>query len=543
MLSQRLGAAEVPGRLPARPDLADPGRADGRAPSRTSPAAGCCSTSSPAARATSSARTATSSTRTSATSAATSSSTIVRRLWTGETVDFDGRAPPGRGRRARSSSPTRSRRSTSAAPRRPPADVAAKHADVYLTWGEPPAAVAEKIALDPRARRASRAASSASASACTPSPATPPRRPGPRPTACSTGIDDDDDRRRSRTGLKRSESEGQQRMLALNGGCTRRPRDLPQPLGRRRPGPRRRRHRAGRQPRARSPTGSRSTPRSASTSSCSRLPAPRGAPTGSARACCPMLEQRGLWTHPAPGRRHRVGAVRRASGPRHDAPASPSWSATPSRARAPSRPRLHLADRAGRRRPRRRPGRPSARSCSTGRTPRVTELVERGRRRRLWSSSPARPTRRPTPGCSRSFLDRFAAAPGLAASPRTADARRRRRSTRSRPSTRCARCSSSSARRCRPAGSTSSTPSTTTPRRTTRWLATAQPLLPTLPAPARTLTGVVRMTAPRLTTTQRPRPRSAPARRVRRLPQRGRRRRGLGDGAADRHRRSRRSPR
>ena len=32
-------------------------------------------------------------------------------------------------------------------------DVAAKHADVYLTWGEPPEAVAREDRVDPQARR------------------------------------------------------------------------------------------------------------------------------------------------------------------------------------------------------------------------------------------------------------------------------------------------------------------------------------------------------------------------------------------------------
>ena len=59
----------------------------------------------------------------------------------------------------------------------------------------------------------------------------------------------------------------------------------------------------------------------------------------------PILEQRGRWTHPAPTTRHVVGPVRRrrAARPRRDAPASPSWSATPSRGRGRSRPRRHLA--------------------------------------------------------------------------------------------------------------------------------------------------------------------------------------------------------
>ncbi len=50
-----------------------------------------------------------------------------------------------RGRRPRPAPRPAAARSTSAAPRRRPLEVAAQHADVYLTWGEPPAAVAEKI--------------------------------------------------------------------------------------------------------------------------------------------------------------------------------------------------------------------------------------------------------------------------------------------------------------------------------------------------------------------------------------------------------------
>src|SRR3954468_18013080 len=68
---------------------------------------------------------------------------IVRRLWTGEAVDFAGEHYDVRGGRL-------------VAPPQWPAiylggssaeavDVAAEHADVYLTWGEPPAQVAEKL--------------------------------------------------------------------------------------------------------------------------------------------------------------------------------------------------------------------------------------------------------------------------------------------------------------------------------------------------------------------------------------------------------------
>ena len=61
-------------------------------------------------------------------------------------------------------------------------DVAVDTVDKYLTWGEPPAQVAEKIA---RVRRwpPSAGASSPSASGCTSSSARPMRRPGRRPTS------------------------------------------------------------------------------------------------------------------------------------------------------------------------------------------------------------------------------------------------------------------------------------------------------------------------------------------------------------------------
>ena len=152
-------------------------------PSRTSPAAGCCSTSSPAARPTSSVPTATSSTRTRATRAATSSWTIVRRLWAGETVTFAGRAPPGRERQAPAAARPGARRSTSAAPRR----------RRETSRPSTPTSTSPGASRPPRSRRRStgsaawprsRAASCRSASASTRSPATPPRRPGPRPTAC-----------------------------------------------------------------------------------------------------------------------------------------------------------------------------------------------------------------------------------------------------------------------------------------------------------------------------------------------------------------------
>jgi alkanesulfonate monooxygenase len=69
---------------------------------------------------------------------------IVRGLWAGETVDYDGKhlqvARAALGRQAEPVPPIYFAGSS------PPAlDVAAKHADVYLTWGEPPDQVAEKL--------------------------------------------------------------------------------------------------------------------------------------------------------------------------------------------------------------------------------------------------------------------------------------------------------------------------------------------------------------------------------------------------------------
>ena len=105
------------------------------------------------------------------------------------------------------------------------------------------------------------------------------------------------------------------------------------------------------------------------------------------------------------------------------------------------------------------------------------------------------------------------------------------------PSTGCARCSSRSARPCRPVGSTSSTPSTTT--RGVRRVARDRAAAPADPARSRPLPGgVVRMTATPSPDHRPPGPRPAhPARRVRRVPVRGRRRRRVGGGPAHRARR------
>lgn len=112
---------------------------------------------------------------------------VVRTLWTGETVNYSGKYYQVEDAvLAQIPDPLPEiyfGGSSEAAGR-----VAAKHVDVYLTWGEPP---------EPSARRSNGSASSqqtkgvkdrsASASGCTRSLATPPKRRGPRPIACSQG--------------------------------------------------------------------------------------------------------------------------------------------------------------------------------------------------------------------------------------------------------------------------------------------------------------------------------------------------------------------
>jgi len=145
---------------------------------------------------------------------------IVRRLWTGETVDFSGKHLRVEGARLQQlpdpvpeiyfggSSPAAGA-------------VAAEHADVYLTWGEPPEAVAAKIAWI-RELAASTGRQR-------------PIRFGLRVHVINrdsaaeawaeadrllAGIDEAAIAR-VQAGLRRSESEGQRRMLALNGGTKR----------------------------------------------------------------------------------------------------------------------------------------------------------------------------------------------------------------------------------------------------------------------------------------------------------------------------------
>ncbi len=141
--------------------------------------------------------------------------TIVRRLWTGEPVTFDGehlRVEDAVLQQVPDPLPPVYFGGSSPAAGR----VAAKHVDVYLTWGEPPAAVAEKVAwirrlaeaegrqirfgirLHTIARDTSEAAWAEA-------------------DRLLAGISEEDIRR-VQDGLKRSESVGQQRMLDLNRG-------------------------------------------------------------------------------------------------------------------------------------------------------------------------------------------------------------------------------------------------------------------------------------------------------------------------------------
>ena len=105
---------------------------------------------------------------------------IVTRLWRGQIVSHDGRHLRVTGARlARRPDPVPplyfGGSSAEAGP------VAARHADVYLTWGEPPAAVDAKLRWMDRLARAP-GARSGTGSGCTSSPGTPRTRRGCRPT-------------------------------------------------------------------------------------------------------------------------------------------------------------------------------------------------------------------------------------------------------------------------------------------------------------------------------------------------------------------------
>lgn len=140
---------------------------------------------------------------------------IVRRLWTGDEVTFAGRhlrveqarlqqlPDPVPGIYFGGSSPAAGL-------------VAAKHADVYLTWGEPPAAVAKKIAwirqlAEQQGREVRFGIRMHTINRDTSEEA------WAEADRLLEGIDDAEIRR-VQEGLRRSESVGQQNMLALNNG-------------------------------------------------------------------------------------------------------------------------------------------------------------------------------------------------------------------------------------------------------------------------------------------------------------------------------------
>ena len=213
---------------------------------------------------------------------------IVTRLWRGETVDHDGEHLHVAGARlSRRPDPVPplyfGGSSAEAGP------VAARYSDVYLTWGEPPAAVDAKLRwMDGLGRQAGRTL-----------------RYGirlhviTRDTAHEAWLQanrliegiDEAMIRKVQEGLAHSESEGQRRMRELHGGSPGNLEVSPNlwavsaccAAGRAR------RWSAAT---PRSPTGSRSTPRLASPSSPVRVPAPGGG----------VLVRRGRAAHPAPTR-------------------------------------------------------------------------------------------------------------------------------------------------------------------------------------------------------------------------------------------------
>jgi alkanesulfonate monooxygenase len=95
-------------------------------------------------------------------------------------------------------------------------DVAARHTDVYLTWGEPPSAVAEKVrrVRDLAARQGRDIAFGLRVHTIARDTAEQAWAEAGR---LLSGISEDQIRS-VQAGLQRSESEGQRRMLALNGG-------------------------------------------------------------------------------------------------------------------------------------------------------------------------------------------------------------------------------------------------------------------------------------------------------------------------------------
>lgn len=140
---------------------------------------------------------------------------VVRRTWAGEEVDFAGEHVRVEGAQVPNPpqlAPGVYLGGSSAAA----VEVAARQADVYLTWGEPPAAVAEKVArvraAAERAGRELRFGIRLHAIARDTS-----EEAWAEADRLLAGIDDAAIARAQAT-LRASQSEGQRRMLALNGG-------------------------------------------------------------------------------------------------------------------------------------------------------------------------------------------------------------------------------------------------------------------------------------------------------------------------------------
>ena len=141
--------------------------------------------------------------------------TIVRRLWSGETVDFEGehyRVEDAVLAQIPDPLPEIYFGGSSPAA----GDVAAKHADVYLTWGEPPEAVAAKIEwiakLTAEQGREMRYGIRLHTIARDTS-----EEAWAEADRLLAGISPEEIER-VQSGLRKSESEGQKRMLALNQG-------------------------------------------------------------------------------------------------------------------------------------------------------------------------------------------------------------------------------------------------------------------------------------------------------------------------------------
>jgi alkanesulfonate monooxygenase len=143
--------------------------------------------------------------------------TVVRALWRGETVDLDGEHLRVEGARlGQIPDPVPAIYFGGSSPAA--GDVAVRHADVYLTWGEPPDAVREKIewirglaAAQGREIRFGLRMHTITRDTSREAWAEAERLLAGMDPAAIARVQD---------GLRRSESEGQRRMLALHRGST-----------------------------------------------------------------------------------------------------------------------------------------------------------------------------------------------------------------------------------------------------------------------------------------------------------------------------------